>query len=117
LGKLSERRAIPALLRGLADSNRLVRLRAAEALVGLNTEMVPIFEQVVAAQDHYGLYAYLAALENADLRVQLEIELQASTRVNEEDKKRLQNVLQVGRLPAEEPATVGSAIKSPAGQG
>lgn len=117
LGKLSERRAIPALLRGLADSNRLVRLRAAEALVGLNTEMVPIFEQVVAAQDRYGLYAYLAALENADLRVQLETELQASTRVSEEDKKRLQNVLQVGRLPAEEPATVGSAIKSPAGQG
>jgi len=33
LGKLSERRAIPALLRGLTDSNRLVRLRAAEALV------------------------------------------------------------------------------------
>jgi len=26
-------------------------------------------------------------------------------------------VLQVGRLPAEEPATVGSAIKSPAVQG
>jgi HEAT repeat protein len=117
LGKLSEHRAIPALLRGLADSNRLVRLRAAEALVGLKTEMVPIFEQVVAAQDRYGLYAYLAALENADLRVQLEIELLASTRVNEEDKKRLQNVLQVGSLPAEEPATVGSAIKSPEGQG
>ena len=86
LGKLSERRAIPALLRGLADSNRLVRLRAAEALVGLNTEMVPIFEQVVAAQDRYGLYAYLAALENADLRVQLEIELQASTRVTKKTR-------------------------------
>jgi HEAT repeat protein len=117
LGKLSQRRAIPALLRGLTDSNRLVRLRSAEALVGLKTEMVPIFEQVVAAQDRYGLYAYLAALENADLRVQLEIELQASTRVSEEDKKRLQNVLQAGSLPAEEPATVGSTIKNPAGPG
>src|SRR6267143_4154172 len=117
LGKLSDRRALPALLRGLTDSNRLVRLRAAEALVASKTEMVPVFQQVVAAQDRYGLYAYLAALENADLRVQLETELQASTRVSEEDKKRLQNVLQVGRLPAEEPATVGSAIKSPAGQG
>ncbi|HET6930175.1 MAG TPA: HEAT repeat domain-containing protein, partial [Candidatus Acidoferrum sp.] len=35
LGKLSDSRAVPSLLRGLTDSNRLVRLRAAEALVGL----------------------------------------------------------------------------------
>src|SRR5713226_5437341 len=33
LGKLSDPRAIPSLLRGLTDSNRLVRLRAAEALI------------------------------------------------------------------------------------
>src|SRR5712664_3365155 len=32
LGKLSDPRAIPSLLRGLMDSNRLVRLRAAELL-------------------------------------------------------------------------------------
>src|ERR1700730_4116204 len=35
LGKLSGRRAIPPLLRGLTDSNRLVRFRAAEALVAI----------------------------------------------------------------------------------
>src|SRR5437660_1844035 len=39
LGRFSDRRAVPALLRGLTDANRLVRLRAAEGLVGLNTEM------------------------------------------------------------------------------
>src|SRR5712671_5856276 len=80
LGQRSDRRAIPCLLRGLTDSNRLVRLRAAESLMGLKTEMVPIFERVVAARDRYGLHAYLTALENADLRENLEFELQASTR-------------------------------------
>src|ERR1700730_4014001 len=35
LGKLSGPRAIPPLLRGLTDSNRLVRFRAAEALVAI----------------------------------------------------------------------------------
>jgi HEAT repeat protein len=114
LGKLSDRRAIPPLLRGLTDSNRLVRLRAAEALVGLNTEMLPIFERVVASQDNYGIYAYLAALENADLRGKLEFELQASTRINEEEKKRLRKVLQAGRLSAEDAAIAERVTKSTA---
>ena len=117
LGKLSDRRAFSALLRGLTDSNRLVRLRAAEALVGLKTEMVPIFEQVVAARDRYGLYAYLAALENANLRGELEAELRASARISEEDKERLQNVLQAGSLPVEDRDTLGSPTGSPARQG
>jgi HEAT repeat protein len=108
LGKQSDRRVIPSLLRGLTDSNRLVRLRAAEGLVGLPTEMVPVFEQVVATRDRYGLHAYLTALENADLRGKLEVELQAGTRFDVEEKKRLENVLQGGALPAEEPATVES---------
>jgi HEAT repeat protein len=112
LGKLSGRRVIPPLLRGLTDSNRLVRLRAAEALVGLNAEMLPIFERVVALQDHYGMYAYLAALENADLRGKLEVELQASTRINEEEKKRLRKVLQAGRLSAEDAAIAERVTKS-----
>jgi len=111
LGKQPDRRAIPSLLRGLTDSNRLVRLRAAEGLVGLPSEMVPIFEQAVATRDRYGLHAYLTALENADLRGKLEIELQASTRVNVEEKKRLENVLHTGTLPlpAEVPVTGESA--------
>jgi HEAT repeat protein len=109
LGKLSDHRAIPSLLRGLTDSNRLVRLRAAEALVELKTEMAPIFDQVVQTRDRYGLHAYLTALENADLRRTLETEIQASTRFNDEHKVLLQKVLQTGTLPAEEPARAEQA--------
>jgi HEAT repeat protein len=108
LGKLSDCRATPTLLRGLTDSNRLVRLRAAEGLVGLKTEMVPIFERVVATRDRYGLHAYLTALENAGLRARLEAELGSSNRVMEEEKNRLQSVLETGTLPTDEPANVAS---------
>jgi len=108
LGNLSDRRAIPTLLQGLTDSNRLVRWRAAEALVRFKTDMVPIFEKVVAARDRYGLHAYLTALENAGGRGQLEVELQANTRAIDDVKKRLQNVLETGTLPPEEPATAAS---------
>jgi HEAT repeat protein len=99
LGKHSDRRATPALLRGLTDSNRLVRLRAAEALVGLKTEMAPMFAQVLASRDRYGLHAYLTAVENADLLGKLKTELQESTSIGEEEKERLQNVLRSGSLP------------------
>jgi HEAT repeat protein len=101
LGKLSNRRSVPALLRGLTDSNRLVRLRAAEALVGLNGEMIPIFQQVVAAGDRYGLHAYLTAIENADVLAKLEEELQ-SYALPAGEKARLQNVLGSGSLISEE---------------
>ena len=104
LGKLSEPRAIPSLLRGLMDSNRLVRLRAAEALVELDTHMAPVFEQVVETGDRYGLHAYLTALEIADLRARLEQELQVCAEIKEEVKERLQKVLRTGTLPAEVPA-------------
>lgn len=102
LGKFSDARAIPALLRGLTDSNRLVRLRAAEALVDLKAEMVPVFADVVATRDRYGIHAYLTALENADLRGKLEAELQASTKFGTDEKNRLLKVLQSGALPPEE---------------
>src|SRR6266446_8198580 len=68
LGELSEPRAIPDLIRGLRDSHRLVRLRAGEGLIRLKTPMVPVFRQVIATRDRYGLHAYLTALENAGLR-------------------------------------------------
>ena len=43
----------------------------------------------------------------------LELELQASTRtrIDKEERKRLQNVLQAGTLPEEEPATTESVPK------
>src|SRR4029077_18513777 len=102
LGNLSDLRAIPSLLRGLMDSNRLVRLRAAEALVELDIRMAPIFEQVVETEDRYGLHAYLTALENADLRAKLEKELEVSTEIEEEVRDRLRKVLRTGTLLAEE---------------
>lgn len=108
LGKLSERRAIPALLRGLTDSNRLVRLRAAEGLVALKTEMLPIFQQVVAARDRYGLHAYLTAVENADVLAKLEQEVHNASSLTGDEKDRLQNVLRSGSLHASEPAGPGN---------
>jgi HEAT repeat protein len=100
LGKLSDSRAIPPLLRGLTDSNRLVRLRAAEGLVGFAAEMTSIFERVVAARDRYGLHAYLTALENANLANKLQTELQAATQMDEATRRILQVALQTGSLPA-----------------
>jgi HEAT repeat protein len=96
LGQLSGRRAIPALLGGLKDANRLVRLRAAEGLVNIRSEMVSIFAEVVELHDRYGLHAYLAALDNADLRVKLEADVQESTELSEEQKSRLVEVLRAG---------------------
>jgi HEAT repeat protein len=98
LGKLSGTRAIAPLLRGLTDSNRLVRLRAGEALLGLKMNMVPIFAQVVAAGDRYGLHAYLTAVENADLLGKLEAELENSIPIGHEEKQRLQNALRSASL-------------------
>jgi len=108
LGKLSDPRAVPSLLRGLTDSNRLVRLRAAEALVELKTDMAPIFERVVETRDRYGLHAYLTALENSNLRGKLEEELGAGPKISEEARDHLMKVLRTASLLAEEPAIGGS---------
>jgi HEAT repeat protein len=101
LGKLSGPRAIPSLLRGLTDSNRLVRLRAAEGLVDLQTGMASIFDQVVQMRDRYGLHAYLTALENANLAGILEEEIRASPIAGIEEKDHLLTVLRTGALPEE----------------
>jgi len=115
LGKQSDDRAIPVLVHGLTDSNRLVRLRGAEALVGLNTETASIFEQVVALQDRYGLHAYLTALENAGLRGRLESRLRDDARLSQAQKDHLFAVLQAGGLRVSEPATIEATPKSAAG--
>ena len=106
LGKLGHIDGTPSLLRGLTDSNRLVRLRAAEGLIDLKTEMAPIFEKVVAADDRYGLHAYLTALENAGMRTKLEAELKsvAEVGVSPDSKKILLEVLGAGTLPPHPPA-------------
>lgn len=101
LGKLRHFGAVPALLRGLTDANRLVRLRAGEGLVELKTQMVEIFDRVVATHDRYALYAYLTALENADLQHQLELELQAFVRLDSTHRQSLIDILHAGSFPAE----------------
>lgn len=103
LGKLSDPRSIPLLVRGLKDSNRLVRLRAAEALLQMNVDMVSVFNKVVGTRDRYGIYAYLTALDNANLREKLAADIEASGDLDAFMKKRLKYVLETGALPAEEP--------------
>jgi HEAT repeat protein len=113
LGTLCDARAIPDLIRGLTDSHRLVRFRAAEALVNLNLPMIPIFQQVIGTQDRYGLQAYLTAIDNAGLRGKLEEELQTGSTVSEDEKNTLWKILQAGvLLPGEAAMAESGALKS-----
>jgi len=112
LGKLGHVNTIPVLLRGLTDSNRLVRLRAAEGLVGFRTEMVQIFEKTVATQDRYGFYGYLTALENAGLQGKLEAELKATTRISKQEQAVLLEVLRTGALPVAQPVSPDIAMSA-----
>jgi HEAT repeat protein len=108
MGKLYHKVAIPHLIDALTDSNRLVRMRAAEGLVDLKSEMVSIFSQVVKARDRYGLHAFLAALENADLRDRLDAEIRKGTySAAEHESEELLAVLRTGKL-AEPRAAAGS---------
>ncbi len=110
LGKISNPRAVAVLLRGLTDSNRLVRLRAAESLIQLRSTvglavmndnrggapqtvdalekvgLISVFEQVAALKDRYGLHAYMTALENANLRGKLEEEIRQNRNMTTEKK-------------------------------
>jgi HEAT repeat protein len=101
LGQLCEIDAVPTLLRGLTDSHRLVRLRAAEGLVSLKAQSAEIFAQVVATRDRYGLHAYLTALENTSQAQQLENAIKASA-VSEQHKTELLEVLRTSKLPVEQ---------------
>jgi HEAT repeat protein len=103
LGLLADARAIPDLLKGLTDSHRLVRLRAAEALVGLDVPMVPLFQKVVATRDRYGLQAYLTALENAGLRGKLEADIEAAQAAGENGLDQFRTILKTGALSGEHP--------------
>jgi HEAT repeat protein len=101
LGKLCHHTAIPFLLQGLADSNRLVRLRAAEGLIDFKTELMPIFEKVVALHDQYGLHAFLTAVENAGLQAGLLAEIENDIGNRSETKEILLEALRTGKLSVE----------------
>ncbi|MDE3108587.1 MAG: HEAT repeat domain-containing protein [Acidobacteriota bacterium] len=109
LGKIADPRAVSALLRGLTDSNRLVRLRAAEALIELRIEMAPLFKKVADTQDRYGIYAYLTAIDNANLREKLSADIDGSASLDDETRARLRRVLQSGALHADEAVPAGAA--------
>jgi HEAT repeat protein len=105
IGKLYDAKALPHLLTALTDSNRLVRMRAAEGLVDFRSELVPTFAQVVKTHDRYGLHAFLAALENADLRDRLDAELRQSVSRPNAEIDGLLTVLSTGKLPEMQVAT------------
>jgi HEAT repeat protein len=67
LGELRDPSAVSILLRGLADSKRLVRVRAAESLLKISSDHAAMFEEVIALNDRYGTDAYLTAMDNAGL--------------------------------------------------
>jgi len=116
LKQIHDPRVIGPLMAALTDSNRLVRMRAAEGLVDCKSEMIEILARVVATQDRYGFHAYLAALENAGLRQMLETELQGRGVRNKREAADLLAVLRAGKLTepksVEAPAdTVASATR------
>jgi HEAT repeat protein len=101
LGKLGDAAAVTPLLESLCDSNRLVRFRAAEALVTFNHDRLAIFQRVVAFKDRYALHAYLAAIDNACLQQKLEEELQLTPTLPDGTRQLLAEVLRAGSLPPE----------------
>ncbi len=115
LGKVHNPETILPLLAALTDSNRLVRMRAAEGLVENKSEMADIFARVVATQDRYGFYAYLAALENAGLRQTLQADLERIRKRNRSLAESLLSVLKAGKLP--EPKSMGTGEEVTAGVG
>jgi HEAT repeat protein len=115
MGKLYDQVAIPHLIDALTDSNRLVRMRAAEGLVDLKSEMVSIFAQVVKARDRYGVHAFLAALENADLHDRLDAEIRKGTYSEaEQESEELLAVLRTGKLAEPQAATGSQPIETAA---
>jgi HEAT repeat protein len=99
MGKLYDAKAVPHLLTALTDSNRLVRMRAGEALVDFKSELVSIFALAVRTRDRYGLHAFLAALENAGLRERLDMELRQAVSRPSAEIEGLLTVLSAGKLP------------------
>jgi HEAT repeat protein len=106
--------AIPFLLHGLTDSNRLVRLRAAEGLVDFKTELLPIFEKVTALNDQYGLHAFLTAIENAGLHAILVGGVENTGGTRGEADARLLEVLRTGKVAAAHPSAENILVKAAA---
>jgi HEAT repeat protein len=115
MGKLCNSEGIPHLINALRDSNRLVRMRAAEGLVDFKSEIVSIFTQVVKTGDRYGLHAFIAALENANLLKTLDAELrQPVSYETEGERDELLAVLHTGALLKPKLATASQPVETAA---
>lgn len=101
LGELCDRGALPFLLRGLTDSNRLIRLRAAEGLIRFQADLLQVFERVVALRDQYGLHAFVTALENAGLQTKLKGDIENNLNGSKETNKNLLDILRTVKLTPE----------------
>jgi HEAT repeat protein len=101
LGKLEREDAVGPLLEAVGESNRLVRLRAAEGLIRRKADDTQVFAKVVAKKDRYALYAYLAALDNAGLGDSLRNKLQADSSISETKRNALLEILKTDILPVE----------------
>jgi hypothetical protein len=88
-------------------------MRAAEGLVDFKSDLASVFAQVVETQDRYGLHAFLAALENADLHKRLEIELQQAPSFPKAEAERLLTILANGKLPQPEAVTAAAGTAQP----
>lgn len=111
LGKLNSEHATPTILQALSDPNRLVRMRAGEALVMQPDKMAGVFKRVVAMGDRYGLHAYLAALENANVRPKLEAALSGDPTLTTEETLGLKQVLSSGKLLEPQAEKAGEHIE------
>ena len=114
LGELCHNTAIPFLLHGLTDSNRLVRLRAAEGLVDFNRDLLQIFQTIVELKDQYGFHAFVTALDNAGLQAQLIAEIHS--KVSKETGKNLLDILRTVKLTSEPPASEKNVLAKAASQ-
>jgi hypothetical protein len=77
--------------------------------------MVSVFTQVVKTRDRYGLHAFLAALENANLRNRLDAELrQTADLETEHDREKLLAVLLTGKLAEQQAAMAPQPIETAA---
>jgi HEAT repeat protein len=116
LGKIRRPSAVPPLLRCVRDSNRLVRLRAAESLLDVNIDSVAILEQLVATGDRYALHAYLTALDNAGLQSKIAQQVEADIRISATTKRSLLTVLETGNLNGGNSVVKESSFARAAGQ-
>src|SRR6202051_2612685 len=115
MGKLCNSEGIPHLINALRDSNRLVRMRAAEGLVDFKSELVSILHLVWKTGVRYGLHAFIAALENANLLKTLDAELrQPVSSETEGERNELLAVLHTGTLLKPKLATASQPVETAA---